>query len=453
MGLIIGCDADGVLTDMSAFNIREGIKTLKKQPINYDGYGPKDIFGLTDNQEFIFGLQVFPKYINSEPPRLGLTKVIPGIISRGNELHSITARKFATNKGPLGAYSRFAFERWLKKHNINFKSIQYCSESNTPIEKLMACLKLSVDVMIEDKPDVALLLAENGIKVLLFDAPYNKGFTHPNITRVHNWYEVDEQLRKLESQKVEVPEYVHKTKEEKEQFTPEEQAQYIRSYKKYLKSLDFNTEAFKKNERKYKIVYNLVKIPLSIIFKTKVTGLENIPYQDGFIMASNHLNSYDQFYIGNAIGCRRFCGLAASTIKNTMRGRLFSFTGEVVYVDRQNPESRKESEEKLAIKIVNDTPALIFPEGTRKNKTEEGRKQLQLPFKLGTVSIAQKTGSAIIPMSLYYGKKKYLKIGKPQFVFPEDDIIKANKDLENTIAKMTLESMEEDQMLTLKRGR
>ena len=185
-------------------------------------------------------------------------------------------------------------------------------------------------------------------------------------------------------------------------------------------------------------------MPCSILFKSKIEGKENIPYQDGFIIASNHLNSYDQFYISRALGNRQFCGFAASTIEDTIRGKMFKFIEGAIFIDRNDKESKEKGEEELVTKISNDKIALIFPEGTRKNKSEEGRKKLQLPFKLGTVAIAQKTGAGIIPVSLYYGTKKYLKIGEIQFVNPEDDLIEANKKLEETILSMTLSSMEED---------
>ena len=49
--------------------------------------------------------------------------------------------------------------------------------------------------MIEDKPDVAKLLDQNGIHVLLFDAPYNQQVEGENITRVYGWGEVYRVIR------------------------------------------------------------------------------------------------------------------------------------------------------------------------------------------------------------------------------------------------------------------
>lgn len=442
--LIIGCDIDGTVVNMSDFNIREGKKFFKKEPVNPNAYGPKEMYGVSNVKEIQFGLACFNKYCMSEPPMENSVRVNNISVSSGDEWHAITARKFTTFRNFFGFLYRKMFEKWSNSNGFKFKTIQYCSEKFSPRDKLLACKKLNADVMIDDKPDVALYLAEYGIKVLLVDNPYNQGVNHNNIIRVKNWIDIEKEISHIRLLKEDVLEYRKISKEEKLKLSVVEKANYIKGYKNYIKNLNVNVNALKKSETKFKLLYGLTNIPCSIIFKSKIDGKENIPYQDGFIIASNHLNSYDQFYISRALGNRQFCGFAASTIKNTIRGKIFQFTDGAVFIDRENNESKEEGEEELIKKIVNDKTALIFPEGTRKNKDEEGRKKLQLPFKLGTVSIAQKTGTAILPVSLYYGNKKYLKIGEIQFVNLEDDLINANKKLEETIASMTLQSIEED---------
>lgn len=452
MNLILGVDADGVLLDTFDFNLREGLKFFKKKLINPNGYDAMEMFGLTKKEETLYGLKVFPKYITKEPPRAGASEIIQKLNQEGDLLHEITARKFATLRNPLGAYVRYAFEKWLKKHKMFFKTIEYCSEENTPRDKLMACFKLSVDVMIEDKPDVALYLAQNGIKVLLFDAPYNQELNHENIIRVHDWYEIYGEIQKIKACLVEVKPVGKISREERSLMTDEVKNAYFKAHKLYIKNLEIDYEKMKRSARKYKISYGLIQPLAKIMYHTKCDGLENVPYQDGFIMASNHLNSSDQFYIGTALGNRQFYGLASSSIQNTLRGKYFDFTEAAIFVDRNDPESRERSEEKMTQVVVHGKTTLIFPEGTRKNKTPEGREQVQLPFKLGAVAIAQKSGSPILPISLYYGNKKYLKFGKLMYVKPTDDLLEANLELENIIRNMTLQSMEEDQKkLSLRR--
>ena len=52
--------------------------------------------------------------------------------------------------------------------------------------------------MIDDKPDVALCLAEEGIRVLLFDTEYNKEAVHKNIVRVHGWQDIYTAVNSME---------------------------------------------------------------------------------------------------------------------------------------------------------------------------------------------------------------------------------------------------------------
>ena len=43
---------------------------------------------------------------------------------------------------------------------------------------------------VEDKPKNALAGLKYGLKVLLYDHPYNQDFNHPEITRVNNWKDI-----------------------------------------------------------------------------------------------------------------------------------------------------------------------------------------------------------------------------------------------------------------------
>ena len=188
--LIIGCDADGVLTDMSKFNIENGKIFFRREPINPDAYSIKEMFNCSKLEELLYGFLYYPKYCKRCINRVDSDLVIQKLNFEGNRLYEITARKFATYNNPLGKYIRKLFENWTSKNNMQFERYEYCSESDSPRDKMIACNKLSVDIMIEDKSDVALYLADNGVKVLLFDAPYNKEVRHENIVRVKNWNEI-----------------------------------------------------------------------------------------------------------------------------------------------------------------------------------------------------------------------------------------------------------------------
>lgn len=47
---------------------------------------------------------------------------------------------------------------------------------------------------VEDKPENAVLGAEMGLQSILIDHPYNRDFSHPDVTRVKNWKEVYEMI-------------------------------------------------------------------------------------------------------------------------------------------------------------------------------------------------------------------------------------------------------------------
>lgn len=188
--MVIATDADGVLTDMSGFNYIYGEKFFGHKPVDFSGYTTAEIFGENKAREFLFGLRYFYDYCCRLEPRENASEVCKKLCSRGHSLYVITARKFSTQNTPLGALSRNLFRNWCKKNGLFFGDIFFCSEKNTPPQKLEYCRRISADIMIDDKSDIALYLAENGVKVLLFDAQYNKGAEHKNIKRVYSWDDI-----------------------------------------------------------------------------------------------------------------------------------------------------------------------------------------------------------------------------------------------------------------------
>ena len=46
MKVIVGWDADGILTDLSRHNIREGSRIYKREPVHPEQYSLEEIFDL-----------------------------------------------------------------------------------------------------------------------------------------------------------------------------------------------------------------------------------------------------------------------------------------------------------------------------------------------------------------------------------------------------------------------
>ena len=91
-----------------------------------------------------------------------------------------------------------------------------------------------------------------------------------------------------------------------------------------------------------------------------------------------------------------------------------------------------------AVEVLKNGGAIgLFPEGTR-NRTNE----ILLPFKFGTVKMAQETGATIVPFGIsgeyVKGKNNNLTIrfGKPFKVGKNDSLEQANEKLRNEVGKL-----------------
>lgn len=88
-------------------------------------------------------------------------------------------------------------EDWLKRQDLTYDNIYWSCDM-----KLYACKWVGVDCMIEDNPCNAKFLADNGVKVLLFERDYNKRLHHYNIKHCSSWKKVYDEISYLLYRKV-----------------------------------------------------------------------------------------------------------------------------------------------------------------------------------------------------------------------------------------------------------
>ena len=142
----------------------------------------------------------------------------------------------------------------------------------------------------------------------------------------------------------------------------------------------------------YKVMVKIVKVVANLLFRIKVVGVENIPCDKGFIMASNHTSMTDPVFI--AINCKRqiyFMG-KAELFKFPLFAWFFKKVG-VFAVDRGKGDKTAIN---TAENLVKENRILgIFPEGTR-YLTGAPRKA-----KSGIAYIAMDAKSDILPVSIY----------------------------------------------------
>ena len=93
-----------------------------------------------------------------------------------------------------GRPSRFKskVEKWIEHHFGDVKiEVIHAGDfhKGQATSKAEICKALKIPVLLEDVPETALECANAGIKVVLFDMPWNHNVKHKNITRVKNWLE------------------------------------------------------------------------------------------------------------------------------------------------------------------------------------------------------------------------------------------------------------------------
>ncbi len=120
-------------------------------------------------------------------------KVIANLAKK-NELILISGRDFTRLEGTKKWINEFFPNCFLEIHLVNQYPRQ--GEEKGP-SKIELSRKLNCSSVIDDDPSTATSLAETGVKVLLFDQPWNKtAYLNGNIKRFNNWQDVNTLLNK-----------------------------------------------------------------------------------------------------------------------------------------------------------------------------------------------------------------------------------------------------------------
>jgi 1-acyl-sn-glycerol-3-phosphate acyltransferase len=181
----------------------------------------------------------------------------------------------------------------------------------------------------------------------------------------------------------------------------------------------------------YSVLKPIYTILLIILFRPKVIGKENIPESGPIIFAGNHKHAVDPTMV--MMSTKRLVHfMAKEELFKGLHGWAFKNMGLIkVRRGKSNPGAIIDAEN-----VLNNGGTIgIFPEGTR-NKGEEEL----LRFRTGTVRLAQKTNTLIVPFGI---KNKYklcrknviLEFGKPIDV-NNMEIDEANDKLRNEVLKL-----------------
>ena len=137
---------------------------------------------------------------------------------------------------------------------------------------------------------------------------------------------------------------------------------------------------------------------VKLLWNPRVTGLENIPREGGFVIASNHLANIDSFVLPVVLPRQiRFVAKDTLWTQKGLRGRIlhwFFEAVEAVPVDREALSSGKGALQ-AGLSILRDGDGFaIYPEGSR---SKDG---LLHPGKQGAAWLAVESGCPVIPVGL-----------------------------------------------------
>lgn len=155
----------------------------------------------------------------------------------------------------------------------------------------------------------------------------------------------------------------------------------------------FNQE--RKDRTSLKIIQNVFKFVL-FVAGTKITviGEENVPKDQSVLYIANHRSFFDILITYSR--CPRLTGYVAK--KEMEKIPLLSTWMKYLHCLFLDRENVKEGLKTILVgidQIKNGISVCIFPEGTRNKENKE-----ILPFKEGSLKMAEKSGCLIVPMAL-----------------------------------------------------
>ena len=155
-----------------------------------------------------------------------------------------------------------------------------------------------------------------------------------------------------------------------------------------------NEEKYSQNE-KYSLLRNIaVKANKMGRVKVHVSGSENLPKEDGYLICPNHQGYYDTLAIIEAherpfgiVIKKEYAGIIlVKQVIKLVRG---------IAIDRSDIKASMEVIKKVNQELKNGYNFLIFPEGTR---SHEGNKLLEM--KAGAFKSATMSGASIVPVAI-----------------------------------------------------
>jgi len=133
--------------------------------------------------------------------------------------------------------------------------------------------------------------------------------------------------------------------------------------------------------------------PLRLAYRVDVQGLDNVPTDEGVILAANHRSFMDSIFLALASPDPVAFVAKAEYFDHPVTRHLFSSTGQIP-LRRGSPAGAREALAAASDVLTDGGTLGIYPEGTRSRDGKLHR------GKLGPARLAAATGAAIVPVGL-----------------------------------------------------
>ncbi len=133
-----------------------------------------------------------------------------------------------------------------------------------------------------------------------------------------------------------------------------------------------------------------------VAFRMRYEGLENIPGDKGYILASNHITALDPLFVAGKVPGQLHFLAKAELFKNAVIGWLLRHLNAIC-IERGKGDAEPLDEAKRRIGLGGIFA--IFIEGTR---SKDGKPQRP---RSGVALVSARTGADILPCAVVYGKK------------------------------------------------
>lgn len=427
----IAFDADGVIFPIEDFQIEEGQKFFKNRTIyDINGYGIKEVFNVSSEEEIKFWTKNTFKYNRNVISTKEIAELIKKLRINGNRVYILTGRAKANENGIIGHIMRGELERALKRNNIEVDGIIYVSTSKSDIEKYNAIKKYNIHIMVEDKKENVDKFKDI-TRSICFKTRNNADYYDEKVVKVANVKEleiiINTFIKDYERDKMDLIDYTIIN-----EMTDEEKREYFTKLRDFYYDLrdPFILEQGEIGCRK--IIGKMQKV-FNIIYQPNVLHPEKIPTNGNVILAANHLHAFDPLLLMTKSNMP-FHLLAKSELLNSkIWNKFFTEIGSF-FVDNNEPKSRRQAKENMIKASLNNSLIMMYPEGTRNKTTNK-----LLDFHSGTVNTAQITGNPICPCALNADYRPFknnlcVSFGDLIYVNPEDDILKKNEELKESIS-------------------